>query len=86
MTLFNKKETYTIIADNATNFDVQRFVNEKCVKKSTINITKTSEFIVIDFMSKEGRKSIVEEIKQKFEQIFNVEIGANLIYVTKQEP
>lgn len=83
MTLFNKKETYTIIADDVTNFDIQRFVNEHCAKKSTISIMKTSEFVVIDFTSKEGRNSIVEQIKNKFDQLFNVEIGTNLIYVTK---
>ena len=84
MTLFNKKNVYTIVADKETNIEVQRFANEHCMKRSTINIMSATDYIVIDFGTKEGRNSIIEQIKNRFEQIFNVEIGENIIWITKK--
>ena len=84
MTLFNKKNIYTIVTDKETNIEVQRFANEHCMNKSTINIMSTTDNVVIDFWSKETRNSIIEQIKNRFEQIFSVEIGDNLIWITKK--
>ena len=84
MTLFNKKNIYTIVTDKETNIEVQKFANEHCMKKSTISIMSTTDNVVIDFWSKEGRNSIIEQIKSRFEQVFNVEIGENLIWITSK--
>lgn len=84
MKLFNKKNIYTIVADKETNIEVQRFASEHCMKRSTINIMSATDYVVIDFGTKEGRDSIIEKIKDKFEQIFNVEIGENLIWITNK--
>ena len=85
MKLFNKKNVYTIVVDKETNFEVQRFANEHCMKRSTINIMSATDYIVIDFGSKEERNSITNKIKERFEQLFNVEIGENIIWITKKE-
>ena len=84
MKIFNKKNIYTIVTDKETNIEVQKFVSKHCMKHTTINITSATDYVFIEFVAKERRDSIIEQIKDKFEQIFNIETGENLIWITNK--
>lgn len=84
MKLFNKKNVYTIVTDKETNIEVQKFVKEHCMKHTTINIMSATDHVIIDFTTKEGRNDIIEQIKNRFEHVFNIEIGENLIWITNK--
>ena len=85
MKLFNKGEIYSIVADEETNFWVQRFADNRSVKGSTIGVWKADNLIVISFRTKERRAAISEQLKSTFKPVYNVKIGEYLSFVTKKE-
>lgn len=85
MTLFNKGEIYTIVADEETNFWVQRFAENRCVKGAVIGVWKADELITISFRTKESRAHISEQLRSTFKSIYDVKISEYLAFVTKKE-
>jgi hypothetical protein len=84
MKLFKEIKLYTIVVDKAAKIDVCKFVNKYHVKRRKPNVINATKYAVIDLRTTEERNIIIELIKSEFEQIFNVEIGENLIWITSK--
>lgn len=84
MKLFKEIKLYTIVADKIAKVEVQKFVSKYHIRRSKPYMIDVTDYIVIDLRSTEERNVIIELIKSEFEQIFNVEIGENLIWITSK--
>ena len=85
MGIFNKGEMYTIVADSETNFWVQRFADNRSVKRGVIGVTVMDKYLLISFRTKETRANINKELKNTFADVYNVRLGEYLSFVTKKE-
>ena len=85
MGIFSKGEIYTIVVDAETNFWVQRFAENRSVKKGVIGVTAADNVLLISFRTKETRESIAKQLKNTFGDVYKVKIGEYLSFVTKKE-
>lgn len=76
MKLFNKKKEFVIMADNVTNFDIQKFADDHRVKRTHTTVYSCGDIIEIKFITKCSAKQILKHLEDKFKDKYD-------IYITK---
>lgn len=89
MSIFSKKYTYVIVADETTNFMVQRFVDEHNVRGIPYVVDGHHYGVyMISFTSQEKPKRMYKLVEEAFINRYKVEhcnANDNLIYVSKKD-
>lgn len=82
MKLFRKREGYTILTDDVSNFKVQKIVDEVCVKGEPVIITaiRGNQFL-ITFDTKLRREELFDRFDKAFTLICNIHAEKNLVSV-----
>jgi hypothetical protein len=82
MKLFGERKMCSIVADEAANFEVQRFADNHCIRNSIVDVKVINKLFVVSFYANRSNNSIFRQLQNDYEQDFNVRIGENHIFVT----
>jgi hypothetical protein len=83
MTLFKKKQKYTITTRKEMNFAVQNFAEEVSVKDEPINVHSYGSIIAVSFYSKENDRRIFEKLTNSLSDDYLVIKRQSSIFVLK---
>lgn len=82
MKLFRKREGYTILTDNVSNFKVQKIVDEVCVKGEAAIITAIEgKQFLITFDTKLKREELFDHFDKAFRLIADIHAEKNLVII-----
>lgn len=88
LNIFKKKKRtgLSIIVDKTTNLEVQRFIQDYCVKGSLIHINAVdNDLYDITFTSTKDGNHVYEKLKSIFEGKYEITKGEFLIFVRRME-